>query len=159
MKSKLDITEFRDRLKNNTKIGLPHLQMTLGLFSIFFYSSKIFYGKFNDSTFQLTINYNFTFPNYIIKGKYQNINNELKLNYSVQPINKIGIVLFKIFPVLAIIIGNCFFYFNFKKNIPNFIYIIFNLLIVFTFFYSRWSLKRENKKLIKRFNKLFEIVD
>ncbi|MFT5754849.1 MAG: hypothetical protein ACI9FW_000981 [Flavobacterium sp.] len=42
MKSKLDITEFRDRLKNNTKIGLPHLQITLGLFSIFFYSSKIF---------------------------------------------------------------------------------------------------------------------
>ena len=46
MKSKLDITEFRDRLKINTKIGLPNLQITLGLFFIFFYSSKIFYGKF-----------------------------------------------------------------------------------------------------------------
>jgi hypothetical protein len=42
MKSKLDITEFRDRLKNNTKIGLPHLQITLGLFLYFFIAQKFF---------------------------------------------------------------------------------------------------------------------
>lgn len=158
MKSKLDITEFRDRLKNNTKIGFPNLQITLGIFSIFFYSSKCFYGKFNDSTFQLTINYNFTFPFYILKGKYKNINNELKLSYTIQPINKKGIVWINFFPFVLLILGNCFFYFNFK-NVPGFIYIIFNFWILFFLFYSRWSLKRESEKLTQKFNRIFEVVE
>ena len=46
MKSKIDITEFRNRLKENTKVGSPKLKVEWGIFSFFFSdNSKYFYGK------------------------------------------------------------------------------------------------------------------
>ena len=64
MKSKLNITEFRNRLKENTKIGSPKLKAEWGILSIFFAdNSKCFYGKFDNSTFEIIKNSNF-FPSY-----------------------------------------------------------------------------------------------
>ena len=53
MKSKIDITEFRNRLEDNTKIGSIKLKIPLGFFSIFNNNSKYFYGKFDNSTFEV----------------------------------------------------------------------------------------------------------
>ena len=53
MKSKIDITEFRNRLKDNTKIGSPKLKFPLGFFSVFTDNSKCFYGRFDNSTFEI----------------------------------------------------------------------------------------------------------
>lgn len=60
MKSKIDIAEFRNRLKDNTKIGSPKLKIPLGFFSIFTDNSKSFYGNFDNSNFELTTNSNFS---------------------------------------------------------------------------------------------------
>jgi amino acid transporter len=156
MKSKLNIIEFRNRLKENTKIGRPELQLSLGILSIFFLSSKSFYGNFDDSTFQLTKNYNFTSGFYLLKGKYQNIDNKVKLNYIIEPMSKIGIIWLKYFPFVAMIGFNSFFFFNIKNAI-NEVYIVFNLFIVFIIFYSRWDIKRKKKNLEQKFIEIFEI--
>ena len=156
MKSKLTIIEFRNRLKENTKIGRPDLQLSLGLLSIFFISSKSFYGNFDDSTFRLTKKYNFTSGFYLLKGKYQNINNKVKLNYVIEPISKIGVIWLKYFPFVAMIGLNSFFFFNIK-NAPNETYIVFNLFMVFIIFYSRWDIKRKRKNLEQKFIEMFEI--
>ncbi len=156
MKSKLNITEFRNRLKDNTKIGRPDTQISLGIFSIFFLSSKKFYGNFDDSTFLLTINYNFTSGFYILKGEYQNIDHKLKLNYIIEPISKTSFIWIKYFPFVALIGFNCFFFLN-LKNIPNEINIIFNSFIVFIIFFSRWDIKRKKKNLEQKFIEIFEI--
>ncbi|WP_163400859.1 hypothetical protein [Flavobacterium fluviatile] len=156
MNSKLNIAEFRNRLKENTKIGRPDIQLSLGIFSLFYLNSKIFYGIFDDSTFRLTINYNFTSGFYILKGKYQNIDNKLKLNYIIEPMSRIGITWIKYFPFIALIGFNCFYFFN-LKNVPNEINIIFNSFIVFIIFFSRWDIKRKRKKLEQKFIEIFEI--
>jgi hypothetical protein len=158
MKSKLDITEFRDRLKTNTKTGIPELKVNFGIFSIFFFNSKCFYGKFDDSTFRLSINSNFNTTFYILKGKYKNGDNKVNLNYNIEPMSKIGVIWMKFFPFVVLIGVNCFFCFNFK-NAPNEIFIVFNLFIVFIVFFSRWKLKREKKNLELKFNKIFEVID
>jgi hypothetical protein len=58
MKSKLTISEFRNRLKTHCKIGSPNFKSSLfGIFTMFGGgNSKTFYGLFNDSAFNLTMN-------------------------------------------------------------------------------------------------------
>lgn len=46
MNSKIDITEFRKRLEENTKIGLLKLTISLGFFSILITNSKFFLWVF-----------------------------------------------------------------------------------------------------------------
>jgi len=67
MTSKIDITEFRNRLKGNTKIGSPKLKIPMGFFSIFTDNSKCFYGNFDNSTFELIKNSNFSPGFYFLK--------------------------------------------------------------------------------------------
>jgi hypothetical protein len=68
MKSKIEITEFRNRLKDNTKIGSPKLKIQWGILSIFADNSKCFYGNFDNSTFELITNSNFLPSFYFLKG-------------------------------------------------------------------------------------------
>ena len=158
MISKLNISEFREKLKVNTKIGMPELKATFGIFSIFFLNSKNFYGTFDDLTFRLSLNYNFTSDYYILKGKYQNIDNKLKINYTVEPLSKIGIIWIRYFPFVALIGVNFFFFLN-SKNLPKEVLIISNLFIVFIIFFSRWDIKRKKKKLERKFIEIFRIIE
>ena len=148
MKSKIDITEFRNRLKDNTKIGSPKLKIPLGFFSIFTDNSKCFYGNFDNSTFELIINSNFTTYSYFLKGTYKKTEKNLIVNYTVQPVGKFRIAWIKYFPIIALIIFNCIFYFQLKPSIE--VYIIFNLFIVLGSFFTKLNIKWKNKKLEKR---------
>lgn len=155
MKSKIDITEFRNRLKDNTKIGSPKLKIPLGFFSIFTDNSKHFYGKFDNSTFEIIKNSNF-FPSfYFLKGTYKNIEKSLIVNYSLEPIGKLRIAWIKYFPIIALIICNSIFYFHAKPPIE--VYFIFNLFIFFISVVSRLNIKRQNRNLKRKFNRMFEI--
>ena len=157
MKSKIDIIEFRNRLESNTKIGSPKLKIPLGFFSIFTDNSKCFYGKFDNSTFEVIKNSNF-FPNfYFLKGTYKNTENNLIVNYSIEPVGKLQIVWIKYFPIIAFIMCNSIFYFEAKP--PTEIYIIFNVFIIFISIFSRLNIKWQNRKLKQKFNKIFEITD
>ena len=157
MKSKIDITEFRNRLKDNTKIGSPKLKIPLGFFSFFIDNSKCFYGNFDNSNFEIITNSNFLPSFYFLKGTYENTEKNLIVNYSIEPLGKLRIAWVKYFPIIALIICNSIFYFQAKTPIE--IYIIFNLFIVFISFFSRLNVKWKNKKLKSKFNKIFEIIE
>lgn len=157
MKSKIDITEFRNRLEDNTKIGSIKLKIPLGFFSIFNDNSKYFYGKFDNSTFALIINSNFFPTFYFLKGTYKNSEKKLIVNYSIEPIGKIRIAWIKFFPIFAIIMTNSIFYFQAKPPIE--IYIIFNAIIVFISIFSRLIIKWQSKKLERKFIEIFEIIN
>jgi len=157
MKSKIDITEFRNRLKENTKIGSPKLKIPLGFFSIFTENSKYFYGNFDNSTFEIIKNSNF-FPSfYFLKGTYKNIEKSLIVNYTIEPLGKLRVAYINYFPVISLIIFNSIFYFHAKPPIE--IYIISNLFIVFISIISRLNIIRQNRNLKRKFNKMFEITE
>jgi hypothetical protein len=157
MKSKIDITEFRNRLKENTKIGSPKHKIPLVFFSIFTENSKYFYGNFDNSTFEIIKNSNFFLSFYFLKGTYKNIEKSLIVNYTIEPLGKLRIAYIKYFPVIALIIFNSIFYFEAKPPIE--IYIIFNLFIVFISIISRLNIIRQNRNLKRKFNKMFEITE
>jgi hypothetical protein len=156
MKSEIDITEFRNRLKDNTKIGSPKLKIEWGILSFFFAdNSKYFYGKFDNSTFDIIKNSNF-FPSfYFLKGTYKNTEKNLTVNYSVEPVDKLISTFIKYFPFIAFIMCNSIFYFQAKPPIG--IYATFNLFIVFISIFSKLSIKWQNRNLKRKFNKIFEI--
>ena len=157
MKSKIDITEFRNRLKENTKIGSPKLKIPMGFFSIFTDNSKCFYGNFDNSTFELIKNSNFSPASYFLKGTYKNTEQNLIVNYSFEPVGKLRIAWVKYFPIIAFIMCNSVFYFQVKPPIE--IYIIFNTFIAFISIFSRLNTKWQKKKLKRKFNKVFEITE
>lgn len=80
MKSKIGINEFRNKLKDHTKIGTSSSKIQWGIFSIFADNSKCFYGHFDNSTFELITNSNFYPPFYILKGTYKITEKNLTVN-------------------------------------------------------------------------------
>ncbi|WP_433830265.1 hypothetical protein [Flavobacterium anhuiense] len=155
MTTKIDITEFRNRLKENTKIGSPELKIEWGILSIIFAdNSKIFYGKFDNSTFEITKNSNFFSSFYLLKGTYKN-EKKLTINYSIEPISKLGNAWIKYFPIMGFIMCNSVFYFQAKPPIE--IYVIFNAFLVFISIFSRVIIKLQNKNMEQKFIEIFEI--
>ena len=157
MKSKIDITEFRNRLKDNTKIGSPKLKFPLGFFSVFTDNSKCFYGRFDNSTFEIIKNSSFVPSLYFLKGTYEKTEKNLTVNYSLEPVGKLRLVWVKYFPIIALIMCNSIFYFQAKP--PTKIYLIFNSFIVFISIVSKLNIKWQSRNLKRKFNKIFEITE
>ena len=158
MKSKLNISEFRNKLEEKFKIGSPKLKLSpFGFFTMFGGISKTFYGNFDDSTFRLTMNSAITPTFYILKGEYKNTNNTLNVNYTVEPNSKFQIVWMKFFPIIALFASNLFFLVNSRKT-PIEVYIAFNSFIIFIIFFSRWDINRKKKNLEKKFIEIFELI-
>ena len=157
MKSKIDIIEFRNRLTENTKIGLPSLKIQWGILSIFADNSQCFYGKFDNSTFELIINSNFSPSFYLLKGTYKKTEENLIVNYNIEPIDKLRIAWIKYFPIIALIMCNSIFYFEAKPPIE--IYIIFNVFIILISVIMKPIIISQNRKLKRKFIKIFEIAE
>ena len=157
MKTKIDIIEFRNRLNENTKIGMQSLKIQWGILSIFADNSQCFYGKFDDSTFELITNSNFSPTFYLLKGTYKKTKVNIIVNYEIEPIDKLGVSWINYFPFIALIIFNSIFYFQVKPPIE--IYIIFNSFIIFISLLIKLIINWQNRKLKKKFNKIFEITD
>lgn len=156
MKSNLNILEFRNQLSKNTKINKSGLTINLGIFSIFYFSSKRFRGNFNDKTFRLSLNFNFSSPIYILVGKYNNNGTNVVLDYSIVPINNIVIVWLKYLPILILVAINCMFLFS-DFLAPTFVYYLFNAFTFGMILYSRYKINTEKKKLEKQFKATFQI--
>jgi hypothetical protein len=157
MESKLSINEFRERIKNNTKIGSANLRLSpLAVFSIFDLTSKPFYGTFDNAAFQLTTNSILSPTFYVAKGEYETINGKLNINYKVEPSSKLQLIWIKYFPIVSLVLMNFLFLFDKKTEIE--LYIISNLSILFILFYSRWNTKLKMKKLERKFNEIFEVI-
>lgn len=155
MTSKLSLSEFRSRLKNNTEIG--SVKVKLSTFRVFpmFGRTKPFYGLFDDKSFRLTLNSEVSPTIYVIKGKYKNINNVLQVDYVIEPNSKFQLIWVEYSPILGILAINIFFLF-FAKGLRRASTII-NLFLLFMAFYSRWKTERKRKKLEKKFVEIFEI--
>lgn len=155
MESKLSLSEFRRRLENNTEIG--SLKANINLLRIFpkFSGNKSFYGLFNDKSFRLTIN-STTSPTYfIIRGKYKNVNNVVKVSYIIEPNSKFQLLWVRFFPVVGLIAINVFFLF-FGRGLRKATTIV-SLFLLVVIFYSRWKEERKWKKLEQKFIRIFEI--
>ncbi|PIF34079.1 hypothetical protein CLU81_4713 [Flavobacterium sp. 9] len=155
MQSKLNLSEFRTKLQDNTEIG--SLKSTLGQVRVFPVSGAIkpFYGLFDDKSFHLTINSIQSPTPYIIKGKYKNINNTVKVDYVIELNNKFQLLWTRYFPIVCIIAINIFFLF-FARGLRRASTIV-NLFLLFMAFYSRWNTERKRQKLEKKFLRIFEI--
>ncbi|MBF4515451.1 hypothetical protein IRZ71_03820 [Flavobacterium sp. ANB] len=155
MESKLTLSEFRARLKNNTEIG--SLKVKLNLFRLFpkFGGIKPFYGLFDDASFRLTINSTTSPTHFIVKGNYKNVNNVLKVNYVVESNNRFQSLWVEYSPVIGIIGINIFFLF-FARGLRRASTIV-NLFLLFVAFYSRYKEERKRKKLEQKFIRIFEI--
>jgi hypothetical protein len=158
MQSKLSLSEFRTGLQNNTQIGSPKLKLsTFAILTVFDGTSKPFYGLFDDKSFHLTAN-SITSPTpFIIKGKYKNINNILKVDYVVEPNSKFQQIWAKYSPIILILIINIFFLF-FARGLRRASTIV-NLFLLFMAFYSRWNEERKRKKLEKKFIEIFKVIE
>lgn len=157
MESKLSLSEFRARLKNNTEIGSPKLKLSpFGVFiNLFSGKSKPFYGLFDDKSFRLTVNYT-TMPTFfIIKGRYKITNKTLIINYDIEPSPKFYLVWIKFFPIIALVLINISF---FLSNIQREAIILPNIAILFILFYSRWHAKDKRENIEQKFIKIFEIT-
>ncbi len=156
MQSKLNLSEFRTRLKNNTQIGSPRLK--LSPFAVFATSGgylKPFYGLFDDNDFRLTINYIATPTFFIIKGRYKIINHRLDVNYTIEPHPKFFLFWIKYMPITILIFMNIMLFF--PENRPIEAIIPVNIVLLFILFFSRWDTKRKRKNLEKKFIEIFEI--
>lgn len=155
MESKLSLAEFRTRLINNTEVG--SLKVNLSTFRLFpiFRGTKPFYGLFDDKSFTLTLNSATSPTIFVIKGKYKNVNNVLKVDYMVEPNSKLQLIWAEYAPVIGIIVINLFFLF-FAKGLRRGTTIV-NLFLLVMAFYSRWKTERRRKKLEQKFIRFFEI--
>lgn len=155
MESKLCLSEFRLRLKNNTEIGSPKL--ALGQVRIFPLSGAVkpFYGVFDDNSFSLTVNSRKASTFFVVKGKYDYVNNKLRVDYILEPGNRFLLTWARYSPIILIVAINIFFLF-FARGLRRASTIV-NLFLLFMAFYSRWIEERKRTKLEKKFISIFEI--
>lgn len=156
MQSKLSLSEFRTRLKNNTEIGPPRLKLgPFSIFTIFDGHSKPFYGLFDDKNFRLTINSMRSPSFFIIAGKYDRTDDKVQISYIVEPYPKFYLTWIKYFPIFIFILINLLLIFS--ENVPKEIFIPVNIFLLFAVFYSRWDYKRKRKSIEQKFIEIFEI--
>lgn len=156
MQSKLSLSEFRTRLKNNTEIGPPRLKLgPFSIFTIFDGHSKPFYGLFDDKNFRLTINSMRSPSFFIIAGKYDRTDDTVQISYIVEPYPKFYLTWIKYFPIFIFILINLLLIFS--ENVPKEIFIPVNIFLLFAVFYPRWDFKRKRKNIEQKFIKIFEI--
>jgi hypothetical protein len=153
MQSKLNITEFREKLKSSTKIGHPQLKINTPLNLFFFDSSKSFYGRYDDTTFYLTLNYRITRSSYLIKGNYKFVNKKLQIQYEIFPKFKYQ----KYFLLLWLACGiGMIIYINLTFSNKNNV-MIPNLFLLLMLIFGSLNYKFSKRIIEKKFRKTFEI--
>ena len=158
MQSSVNITEFRNRLKGNTKIGHPKLKLSpFAIFSMFGDSSKIFYGLYDDNSFSLTLNFRTSPTYYIMRGSYTAVNEKLQIQYNIVPRYKYQIYWWVFISVLGFVVFNSLLWMGHNKpdsEVP----IIVNLFLFFMVTFAYITITRKRRKLEKNFLEIFEII-
>lgn len=156
MTSKLSLSEFRNRIKENLDIGSPQLKLShLSIFTMFGETSKPFYGNYDETSFRLTANSTISPTFYILKGEYKKVNATVTVNYNIVSPSKFHKVWMKFFPILAWVVVNSVFFAN-NRSFKAFV--VFNSFWVVVSLFSIWYNKRKKRKLEEKFLELFEIT-
>lgn len=158
MQSDLNITEFRDKLKKDTKIGHPKLKLSpFAIFSMFSDSSKTFYGLYDNSTFSLTSNFTINQTPYILRGSYKALNGKLQIEYKLAPRHKYQVYWWIFISVLGFVFFNSIFLSNHNKPSSE-TPIIINVFLIFMISYAYLNITRKRKRLEKNFVEIFKII-
>lgn len=155
MVSKINITEFIERLKRNTKLGNPKIKGTpFAVISRPGESDKTFFGTYDKTKFKLTENATFFPTPYTILGEFNKKNNaQTEVIYEVKPIG-FGYYWLKYMPVFGILIFNLVLY---TQSAPLKAYQIMNPIVLCFIFFSRFYMWRKKNKLEANFKRIFEI--
>lgn len=158
MISKLNKTDFINRLKDNIKIGNPRIKGTpLSFSNMFDKTNEKFYGEYSNSNFQLTKNSVLSPIPYIFEGKFKSrSNSSTKISLKIRPI-WFGYLWIRIIPVFAFIFINAILSEQ-KNNIESEIYAIVNIFLALMFI-PIWRTIRQKNRLLKEFGKVFEISE
>lgn len=158
MISKLNKSDFIERLEQNTKIGDPKIKGTpFAVFSMFGKTRMKFYGEYSNSAFRLTKNANLYPIPYIFQGTIKSkdkTSTEISLN--IKPI-WFGYLWIRVLPALALIIFNLLLIVK-GEDIETEIYFFVNVFLLFMFTPVLITIRQKNK-LLKDFYKIFEIID
>ena len=158
MQSNLNINEFRNRLKNFTKIGHPKLKLSpFPTFSIFGDSSKKFYGLYDDSSFSLTSNFIINPTYFILRGNYKTINGKLQIQYKLYPRYKYQTHWWIFVFVFGFLIFNYLLVTDLHESKSQTI-LFTNIILIFMIGYAYFDITRRRRKLEKNFIKIFEII-
>jgi hypothetical protein len=157
MISQIDISEFRKRLKANTKQGNPKISGTpLHAFNMIGEKDKLFFGIINQNDFRITQNAILHPIPFILKGKFKSKNaTQTEILYEIIPI-KFGYYWSRYFPYFAFLLFNTVFI---VKKAPFIVYIIFNSFLLIASLISRTITSYKKRKFINNFRKVFEITD
>ena len=156
MRSKFNISEFRDKLKNSTKVGHPSLKFFTPWSLLFYNESKVFFGLYDETTFSLTSNLKIAQSLFKIKGNYRVHGGKLEIKYEVLPRFKYQYhfwTLCMIYGLGVIIYINATQFDKINGNDLMIVNIFFILLSGFGFL----MILRGKKKLEKKFLQIFEI--
>lgn len=155
MISKINITEFRERLHKNTKIGNPKIKGTpFAVLTISGESEKPFFGTFDKTKFKLTENATIFPTPFTISGEINPKNvEETEIVYEFLPIG-FGYYWLKYMPIVGILIFNLILY---SQSAPLKVFQIMNLFIFGLIVFSRFYMWRKKNKLETNFKRIFEI--
>jgi len=155
MISNINITDFRERLNKNTKLGNPKIKGTpFAVISKSGETNKVFFGKYNKTKFQLTEN-TILFPTpFILSGEINSKNDlQTKIIYEVKPIG-FGYYWLKYMPIFGIFIFNLILY---TQSASLEIYQTINPILFSFIVLSRFYLWRKKSKMVADFKRIFEI--
>jgi len=158
MISRLSTTDFYKRLKDNTKIGNPIIKGTpfAGYVKIGEFN-KPFFGDFDDSKFRLTKNSSISPIPYIIHGFIKSKNDsETEISIDIKPIG-FGFYWIRLFP-FALFILFYVIYFCQEAKLDMDVFILLNLFILLLFS-PILIVNLMKKRFVKKFNKIFEIIE
>lgn len=155
MISKINITEFRERLHKNTKIGNPKIKGTpFAVLTIFGESEKPFFGTFDKTKFKLTENATLFPTPFTISGEINpKSDNQTEINYEVKPIG-FGYYWLKYMPIIGIFVFNIILY---SQSASLKVFQIMNLIMFGFIVFSRFYMWQKKSKLEADFKRIFEI--
>ena len=155
MISEINIAEFSNSLKNNTKYGNPKIKGTpFAIFSVFGESDKIFFGTYNKTKFALTKNATFFPTPFIISGEIKSKkNNQTEIFYEVEPIG-FGYYWLKYMPIIGIFLFNLVLY---TESAPFEAFVYINPILLLFVIFSNLYLWRKKNTFLNDFRKVFEI--
>ena len=155
MISKINITEFTERLNKNTKLGNPKIKGTpFAVLTISGESEKPFFGTFDKTKFKLTENATLFPTPYTISGEINPKNNEeTEIIYEVKPIG-FNYYWLKFMPIFGILVFNLILC---SQSASLKAFQIINLFIFGLIVSSRFYMWRKKNKLETNFKRIFEI--
>ena len=160
MESNLSISEFREMLKNSTKVGNPKIKLSpFTMLTGLGESSKTFFGVFDDKSFYLTTNFGFFQRNatpFILKGSYKPFKDKLRIEYILEPRFKYQ----KVWWIFVTVLGFASFnYILFSKKNPTDteLFYIINSFLIFMVCYGVCNISSSRKRLEKNFIKIFKL--